>query len=77
MEIKTEILDTYTRRVNELLKRCNNQKYIILESWPVLRTGKYNTFIACLQRYVIQSISHRKALVARAFLAITSPLVTL
>jgi hypothetical protein len=29
MEIKTEILDTYTRRVNKLLKRCNNQKDII------------------------------------------------
>jgi hypothetical protein len=32
MEIKTEILDTYTRRVNKLLKRCNNQKYIIYQS---------------------------------------------
>ena len=30
MEIKTEILDTYTRRVNKLLKRCINQKYIIM-----------------------------------------------
>ena len=31
MEIKTEILDTYTRRVNKLLKRCINQKYIIYD----------------------------------------------
>jgi hypothetical protein len=31
MEIKTEILDTYTRRANKLLKRCNNRKYIIYD----------------------------------------------
>jgi hypothetical protein len=29
MEIKTEILDNYTRKVEKLLNRCNNQKYII------------------------------------------------
>jgi hypothetical protein len=29
MEIKSEILDTYTRRVDKLLNRSNNQKYII------------------------------------------------
>ncbi len=29
MEIKTESLDTYTRRVNKLFKHYNNQKYII------------------------------------------------
>jgi len=30
MEIKTEILDIYTRRVNKLLKRHNNQKIFII-----------------------------------------------
>jgi hypothetical protein len=29
MKIKTEILDNYTRRVEKLYNRCNNQKYII------------------------------------------------
>jgi hypothetical protein len=29
MEIKTEILNNYTKRVDKLLKRCNNKKYII------------------------------------------------
>jgi hypothetical protein len=28
MEVKTEILDNYTRRVEKLLNRCNNQKCI-------------------------------------------------
>jgi hypothetical protein len=29
MEIQTEILNNYTKRVDKLLKRCNNQKYTI------------------------------------------------
>ena len=29
MEIKTEILDNYTRRIDKLLNRCIIQKYII------------------------------------------------
>lgn len=29
MKIKTEILDNYTKRVEKLLNRCNNQLYII------------------------------------------------
>ena len=29
MEIKTEFLDEYTKKIDKLLKRCNNQKYII------------------------------------------------
>ena len=29
MEIKTEFLDKYTNKIDELLNRCNTQKYII------------------------------------------------
>jgi hypothetical protein len=29
MEIETETLGNYTRRVDKLLNRCNNQKYTI------------------------------------------------
>ena len=27
--MKTEFLDAYTNKIDKLLKRCNNQKYII------------------------------------------------
>ncbi len=29
MEIKTEILDNYSKRVDKLLNRCKNKKYTI------------------------------------------------